>query len=323
MLLELLKQRRVALGVLGVLALAGVLQFTNTNPAVSQTLYLTAYESESDPGLDPSSGAWKDALPVNIALTAQAGSYAAGGGTVTTIGAKALHHNDTLYIRVEWDDASKNDSAIRAEDFADGVAIEFPSKTATTVPSICMGQADSGVNIWHWRADSDAGLRDPADVYTTSSVDMYPYKDNLFYTAREAGNPYANPELGAVQTLVSRAFGELTTSSIQDTTGHGSWVDGKWAVVFARPYSSQGLEHADFAAGTSTDMAFAVWDGENDERNGMKSTSQFITLAVSGAPLPGEDGMDLNALAIGGILLVLFTALGIGLGIYGYREGRS
>lgn len=322
MLLDILKRRRVALGVLGVLAFAGVLQFTNTNPAVSQTLYLNAYESESDPGLDPSHGAWTAAMPVNIALSAQAGSYAAGGGSVATIAAKALHHNDTLYIRVEWDDASQNDTTIRAEDFADAVAIEFPSKTATTVPSVCMGQADSGVNIWHWRADSDAGLKDPNVFYTSSSVDGYPYTDSLFYTAREAGNPFANPDLGAVQTLVSRAFGELTTSTVQDVQGHGAWVDGKWAVVFARPYASLGLEHAEFAAGNSTDMAFAVWDGESDERNGLKSTSQFVTLSISGAPLPGDGGTDWNALMIGGVLLGLFVALGIGLGVYGYREGQ-
>jgi hypothetical protein len=44
--------------------------------------------------------------------------------------------------------------------------------------------------------------------------------------------------------------------------------------------------------GTKTNLAFAVWDGSADERNGMKSVSGFATLSVafdsapSGTPLP-------------------------------------
>lgn len=322
MVLELAKRRRIALGVVAVLALAGVLQFTNTNPAVSQTLYLTAYESGNDPGLDPASGVWKGATAVRVPLTAQLGSYAAGGGSVQTVSAKALHYNDTLYIRVEWQDATQDAATTRVEDFSDAVALEFPSKTASTVPSVCMGQADAGVNIWHWRADSDAGLRDPVEIYTGASVDGYPSTDTLFYTAREAGNPYANPDLGAVQTLVSQAFGQLTTSTVQDVQGKGAWTNDAWAVVFARPYTSEGPEHAGFGAGSRTDIAFAVWDGSQDERNGMKSASQFITLSIAGAKVPGGGGFNSTAAILAAAMLVGFAGLGIGLGVYGYREGK-
>ncbi len=321
MVLDILKRRRIVLGIASVLALAAVLQFTNTNPAVSQTLYLTAYESAKDPGLDPTDGAWKDAVAVRVPLTAQRGSYAAGG-SVATVSAKALHYNDTLYVRVEWKDTSKDESTTRVEDFSDAVALEFPSKTASTVPSVCMGQADAGVNIWHWRADSDAGLRDPVEIYTAASVDGYPSTDALFYTARAAGNPYANPDLGAVQTLVSQAFGQLTTSTVQDVTGKGVWENDTWAVVFARPYTSEGPEHAGFSSGARTDVAFAVWDGSQDERNGMKAASQFITLSIAGAKAPGGGGFSATWAILGAVMLVGLSALGIGLGVYGYREGK-
>lgn len=322
MLLELIKRRRIALGVAAVLALAGVLQFTNTNPAVSQTLYMTAYESAKDPGLDPSHSAWNDAAAVRVPLTAQRGSYAAGGGSVQTVSAKALHYNDTLYIRVEWKDASRNDATTRVEDFSDAVALEFPSKTASTVPSVCMGQADAGVNIWHWRADSEAGLLDPVEIYTGAAIDMYPSTDTLFYTAREAGNPFANPDLGAVQTLVSQAFGQLTTSSVQDVQGKGAWENETWAVVFARAYTSEGPEHAGFSGGARTDIAFAVWDGSQDERNGMKSASQFVTLSIAGAKAPGGGGFSATWAILAAAMFVGLSALGVGLGVYGYREAK-
>ena len=321
MVLDILKRRRVVLGIASVLALAAVLQFTNTNPAVSQTLYLTAYESAEDPGLDPTDGAWKDAVAVRVPLTAQRGSYAAGG-SVATVSARALHYNDTLYVRVEWKDATKDESTTRVEDFSDAVALEFPAKTASTVPSVCMGQADAGVNIWHWRADSDAGLRDPVEIYAGASVDGYPSTDALFYTARAAGNPYANPDLGAVQTLVSQAFGQLTTSTVQDVAGKGVWENDTWAVVFARPYTSEGPEHAGFSAGARTDVAFAVWDGSQGERNGMKAASQFITLSIAGATAPGGGGFSATWAILGAVMLVGLSALGIGLGVYGYREGK-
>lgn len=321
MVLDILKRRRVVLGIASVLALAAVLQFTNTNPAVSQTLYLTAYESAKDPGLDPTDGAWKDAVAVRVPLTAQRGSYAAGG-SVATVSARALHYNDTLYVRVEWKDATKDESTTRVEDFSDAVALEFPAKTASTVPSVCMGQADAGVNIWHWRADSDAGLRDPVEIYAGASVDGYPSTDALFYTARAAGNPYANPDLGAVQTLVSQAFGQLTTSTVQDVAGKGVWENDTWAVVFARPYTSEGPEHAGFSAGARTDVAFAVWDGSQGERNGMKAASQFITLSIAGAKAPGGGGFSATWAILGAVMLVGLSALGIGLGVYGYREGK-
>lgn len=321
MVLDILKRRRVVLGIASVLALAAVLQFTNTNPAVSQTLYLTAYESAKDPGLDPTDGAWKDTVAVRVPLTAQRGSYAAGG-SVATVSARALHYNDTLYVRVEWKDATKDESTTRVEDFSDAVALEFPAKTASTVPSVCMGQADAGVNIWHWRADSDAGLRDPVEIYAGASVDGYPSTDALFYTARAAGNQYANPDLGAVQTLVSQAFGQLTTSTVQDVAGKGVWENDTWAVVFARPYTSEGPEHAGFSAGARTDVAFAVWDGSQGERNGMKAASQFITLSIAGAKAPGGGGFSATWAILGAVMLVGLSALGIGLGVYGYREGK-
>jgi complex iron-sulfur molybdoenzyme family reductase subunit gamma len=321
MVLDILKRRRIVLGVVSVLALAAVLQFTNTNPAVSQTLYLTAYESASDPGLNPMDSAWKDAVAVHVPLTAQRGSYAAGG-SVATVSAKALHYNDTLYVRVEWKDSTRDESTTRVEDFSDAVALEFPAKKASTVPSVCMGQADAGVNIWHWRADSDAGLRDPVEIYTGASVDGYPSTDTLFYTARAAGNPYANPDLGAVQTLVSRAFGQLTTSTVQDVRGKGVWENDTWAVVFARPYTSDSPDHAGFSSGARTDVAFAVWDGSQDERNGMKAASQFITLSIAGAKAPGGNGFSTTWAILGAVMLIGLSALGIGLGVYGYREGK-
>jgi complex iron-sulfur molybdoenzyme family reductase subunit gamma len=308
---------------LAVLAAAGALQFAGVNPAESQSLTLTAFSTAKDPGLDPASTVWAGAPWVQIPMSAQQGTYAAGGGSIPVVAARALHYQDKLYVRVEWADATRDDTTTKVENFADAFAVEFPARSATSVPSICMGQADAGVNIWQWRADSQAGIEDPADVYPNALVDEYPSKDVMFYTARAVGNPYADTAAGPVQTLVSHAFGTLSKGSVQDVHGEGIYQDGKWAVVFERQFGGADTDQASFQAGTKTDMAFAVWNGSQGDRNGRKSVSQFVTLSVSPmeAPHPFE-ASPWVWLAAGGSLVGL-AGLGVALGVYGYREGKA
>ncbi|MBA4181651.1 MAG: hypothetical protein C0506_13765 [Anaerolinea sp.] len=304
---------------LGVLAAAGLLQFADANPAVSQTLFVTAYEAPDDPGLDPTSGVWKDAPAVRVPLSAQLGSYAAGGGSVATVSAQALHYKEKLYLRVQWADPTVDENTTKVEDFSDAVALEFPARSASSVPAICMGQADAGVNIWHWRADSQKGLTDPVNIYVGALVDQDVKKDTLFYTARDAGNPFANPELGPVQTLISRTFGTLSPANVQDVAGKGVRAGDGWAVVFSRAYRGSDFDQAAFAAGTKTDMAVAVWNGSEDDRNGRKSVSQFVTLQIAATEVPGGGG---NGMVFGLAVLSLLglSAIGVGLAVYGMKE---
>jgi len=325
---RLTSHRRIALGAVAVLAVAALLQFADVNPAASQTLRLPAYQVDSDPGLDPESGAWADSLAVKVPLTAQAGVYPTGGGGVPTVTARALHYNGQLYVKLEWDDKTKDESTLRVQDFADAVAIEFPARIAgSTVPAICMGQADAGVNIWQWRADSQAGLKDPVDVYTGALIDApqadsLAAKETLSYAARQAGNPYANPEGGPVQTLVSHTFGSLTPAANQDVHGKGAYKDGRWSVVFTRAYSGADGDQATFSDGARTDMAVAVWNGSDGDRNGRKSVSQFMTLTIAATAAPGGESNTVTVV-IALVLLGVFGLGGIGLAAYGMREGRS
>jgi len=189
---------------------------------------------------------------------------------------------------------------------------------------VCMGQADSGVNIWHWRADSEVTERDPNVVYPNSSVDAYVSKDDLWYPARAAGNPFARTDIGPVQTLVAQAFGTLSAAESQDVQGHGRYADGSWAVVFKRQFAGGNDDQATFTESGETDMAFAIWNGSEGERNGMKSVSPFVTLKVSSAlAVGGGDGDDTALLLTAAALLVGLTAVGIALAWYGYRDARK
>jgi complex iron-sulfur molybdoenzyme family reductase subunit gamma len=309
--------------VAAILALAAVLQFTNVNPAASQSATLNAPQVGDDPGLDPDSAVWEDAPALDVPLSGQLGLYSAGGGSVTSLTARAVNYEGSVYVRVEWADPTQDDSTTRVDDFADGIALEFPATAAVSVPSVCMGQADSGVNIWHWRADSEATEHDPDVVYPNAMVDAYPSKDDLWYTARAAGNPYAQVDTGPVQTLVAQAFGTLSAAEVQDVEGHGRYADGKWAVVLKRQFAGANNDQATFSESGATDMAFAIWNGSEGDRNGQKSVSPFVTLKLSAVVLAGgdEDHTAIVLTAVG--LLVGLTALGIGLAWYGYRQAQG
>lgn len=313
--------RTIVIGA-GILLLGMVFQFADVNPAVSQTASLTAYRSSNDPGIDPNSDAWKNAIFVQVPLTAQAGQYFAGGGSVPVVIAKALNYNNKLYVRLEWDDATVDDSTTRVQDFSDAAAVEFPARTASTVPSICMGQADAGVNIWQWRADSQAGVKDPTVVHPNAEVDLYPSTDPLFYTARAVGNPYANPDQGPVQTLVAQTFGTLTPATVQDVKGAGVHKDGKWAVVFTRDFTGANGDQAGFSVGAKTDLAIAIWNGSQQDRDGHKSVSQFLTLDITAMQVATKPGIDRTVVLLAAVVFIGVSGLGVGLAVYGSSEAK-
>lgn len=283
-------RRRGFAGLLACALVAAGLMVTDINPAVPQTVALTALRSPRDPGLDPNSPAWDDAQQAEIPLTAQEVTYPFGGGTVASVAVKALHHDHSLYLRVEWADDTRDVATDAVNHFADAVAIEFPATAKSSVPSVCMGQADDGVNVWQWRADRQQRATVwPRGAHPNGYVDEYPLRTKLAYPALDVGNPVARTHQAA-QDLVAEGFGTLSPASVQAVKAHGvfeeSQAKGTWAVVFRRPFAKPGPGQPGFAVRDKSDVAFAVWQGQEDERNGRKSVSQFAQLVVSSSSQP-------------------------------------
>lgn len=278
-------RRALVLG--ATLCAAGTLQVLGANPAVPQGTELVAMQATELPGLDPGDSLWERAPQVEVPLTAQSSTYPIGGGAVPAVRVRAVHDGENLLVRVAWADDTEDGRALRPEEFADAVAVQFPATAGSTAPAICMGQADGGVNIWHWRADSEGDLPASADeLHDGAYADMYPATDDLHFPARAAGNPYALPDGGPVQDLVATGFGTLGPAGEQTVTGHGARDGDGWAVVFSRPFTAADEGRPDFTVGGTTDVALAAWDGAEQERNGQKSVSAFLRLSLSAEELP-------------------------------------
>ncbi len=324
----LTRTRWTAVGIMLVaLIVAAALTITDTRLASSQTVTLMAKRSEElVPADDPFAEVWDRARAVEFPMSAQ-NVVQPKAGNQRTMTARALNHGDRLYIMAEWEDATQDMQASRQTEFSDGAAVEFPVAEGEQVPSFCMGNPDAPVNIWQWKAawqvDVEKGFVSIEETYPNMYADLYPFEDEeVFYPSRAAGNVFARTDrTTAVDNLLAGVYGTLTEADDQIVQGTGEWRDGRWRVVFVRDMAV-GDEYAQFAHGERNNIAFAVWDGANGDRDGMKSVSQFLTLDVS-SELAKEGGGGIPLWAI--VLIVvggLALAAAVG-GTYALQRRRA
>lgn len=142
--------------------------------------------------------------------------------------------SDRFYVRMRWrDDTRDTDTA--SNRFRDGAAVQF--SLGDDLTSYIMGTGpQEPVNIWYWRSDT-----------------------------------------GAVQNLAAGGPGSTTLLDDQPVTGAALYQtnDGdpnEWAVVMSRPIPVSGDYEVSFRR-AAVPMAFAVWQGSDGQRDGLKSVS--------------------------------------------------
>jgi len=88
-----------------------------------------------------------------------------------------------------------------------------------------------------------------------------------------AGSLLSQARGRSVEDLNAVGFGTLTAQAHQDVNGAGAWVDGRWDVIVHRSLQTEDENDVQFAPGKSTFFNMAVWNGEDGDRNGLKSVS--------------------------------------------------
>lgn len=271
--------------------------------ASSQGLTLIAAKVTDDlPATDAASALWQKATAIEVPLSAQSVVRPLWPeAKVKSVVVRALYNEAQLAFLIEWADETQNDSMVRIQDFRDAVALQFP--LAEGPPFYCMGQQGGNVNIWHWKADWQADITARQDVdklYPNMYVDGYTftkevtnisagpgdYSDPNYLPALASNNLFASAtHASPVEDIVAGGFSSLTTqpSTEQNVQGYGAWADGKWRVIFSRNLASAETDDVTFKLDQLYSVAFAAWDGANGERNGQKSTSQWVALQFEGA----------------------------------------
>lgn len=78
---------------------------------------------------------------------------------------------------------------------------------------------------------------------------------------------------GRTQNLVAKGFGTATPVPYPGLKSTAVRTDGGWAVVLTRPLQVNAAEGASLRGRGTVPIAFAAWDGENQERDGLKAVT--------------------------------------------------
>jgi cytochrome c len=204
---------------------------------------------------------------------------------------QVLHDGQVLAIRLTWQDRTRNDTAVRPQDFEDMAAIQLFK--GSPEPFLGMGAAEQSVDVWHWRAGwhgNPAAYADVDSAYPNMAVDLYPFEQQgagerahasehqprAYITARAAGNLRSDPtQTFTGNSLEAKGFGTLTMRPrvSQLVSANAKWRDGRWTVVLRRPLAVSPESGLPLAAGDRLSIAFALWDGAARDRNGQKLVS--------------------------------------------------
>ncbi len=193
--------------------------------------------------LDPGAAQWKKVAAEQVVL----------GGT-------PLHKQPSRYVRTAW-----------------------AGKPVGSVRSLKVQAAHNGKNIairLEWLDDSkDLDHGDGATFPDAAGV-LFPLKEEA--ALESMGSPEApvnawfwraNLPEGEAQELIAKGVGTLEPAPKTQTEVRSRWYRGRWQVVFSRPLSVRG-DAVRFSARKAAKVAFAVWEGSNQERAGLKSFSK-------------------------------------------------
>lgn len=209
---------------------------------------------------------WDSVESVTIPLMKQV-LVAPHGGSIISVDVSSIYTDDEIFIRLIWDDKTKDTKFSPIEKFVDACAIQMPVNYET-LPSPIMGEKTDPVNIWLWRAIS----------HETERIDSPAYSD--FYREGAIDTVIKFNER-AVENLTAEGFGTITPLDVQDVEGTGRWRDGRWSAVIKRRLdSTSGVK---LGKDIIVPIAFAVWDGANSERGGAKSVSVWHFLKIGEA----------------------------------------
>lgn len=227
------------------------------------------------------------------------------------VSVQVVHNGRDIAFLLEWEDWEVNSSFLRHEDFTDSAAIMFslsPKEPLSKQPHFTMGEKGGPVNIWYWRLDRQMDLgwfqdiekiypamvsddyqseamRYPKNIETPSDLPITsaPAHDPVFITGWGSGNLLSIPmRPSAVEDLNAEGFKTLTAQPQheQNVEGQGIYMSGKWKVVFSREFTSKGPFDVQLKNGGTFPVAFAVWNGSKEDRDGQKAVTTWYVLKL-------------------------------------------
>jgi DMSO reductase family type II enzyme heme b subunit len=225
---------------------------------------------------DPMDSFWESLDPVRVPLN----PLWPEPNQVYAVAVSAVTDGKKLAVLLQWRDELPQNTAIRVQDFQDGAALQF--SLSGNYGFLGMGDKDNPVNLWQWKAgwqtEANGDAPEMRDAYNSMHVDAWTFTN--YSTATSAGNVISQPHQSPVEDANAAGFGSFKSQPImqQNVQGKGIWHDGFWNVVFIRDLKSRDADDVKFVAGKPVPVAFAIWNGEQHDRNGRKMISNWYQL---------------------------------------------
>tara|TARA_B100000686_G_scaffold355052_1_gene469440 strand:+ start:55 stop:1803 length:1749 start_codon:yes stop_codon:yes gene_type:complete len=243
---------------------------------------------ELDP--DPANPVWQHIKSTDLVLR----PLSARRGAVEKINFASVHNGKQLAIRVQWEDPNRDEDLTLGDQYLDQVAVQFALGSVTlhthghNEPFWGMGNRGKPVNIWHWKAGQKKEFVASTKGHNNGGMDLD--MDALLFGGISPSAALNQPTGTSVIELNAEGFSTLTPQpkDKQGVTGTGNWKDGVWTVIFVRDIEKSGKWDADFHKTDPVLVAFAVWDGLKEDRNGRKVVSVWQRLNIEGITSVGK-----------------------------------
>lgn len=250
------------------IVVAGVLGAFGIPLVSSEGMTIRSYLIQGDLPNAADDADWRKVSPITIPLSGQVITRPVWPEpTVRALTVRSVHNGTEIAFLLEWQDNTKNDR-LTPGTFRDGVAVGLPLGDAPAF--FCMGQLDHYINIWHWKADWQ------------SDVDRRAARASEKKEGGVRTFEVIPRRVSSVEDLIGGGFSTLTTKEKQGRVqGQAVWRDGVWHVVMRRLLVSEEQENeATLVPGRLQTVSFAVWNGENKERNGQKAVAPWFQLSI-------------------------------------------
>ncbi len=241
---------------------------------------------------DPEDATWRDA-PVHVAplLLQDMVEPRLLKASTADVHVRAITDGTRIAFRLDWKDATKDDLPGAAR-FTDACAVQLPAKVFADVPAPQMGERGRPVEITFWRASWQATVDGRADsikdLYSGATVDHYPFQapslekgspaqremEARYAPARALGNRMGGPRQKPVEDLIAEGPGTITPAPAGSSDGRGKRTADGWSVLIARSLP-EGL-----GPGKRSQVAFAIWQGSQQEAGARKMRTGWIPLVV-------------------------------------------
>lgn len=148
-------------------------------------------------------------------------------------------------------------------------------------PRLSVQAAHNGSRIFFrltWEDETADRLLHDTDRFTDAAAVLFPIAGDA--PLQSMGSPqepvnawFWRPDLDSPYSVTAQGTGTSRREADGELMGAGGHDGRTWAVVLGRSLGNGGDGRAPIAPGETTKVAFAVWQGANQERGGLKAVT--------------------------------------------------